>query len=231
MEQWKKYLHCSILKLNHKQTLEDLDNIIHSLFSDESTGHDYDHTKRVVNLTSRFVLPQSNAFVALAIAYLHDVFDDKVNKVENLEIALRDFFSKYELDFDGYEDEIILGVSQIGYKGGFGVKNKTHEADLVSDADLMEAMGALGIARTFYYAGSKNTPLFKDTDRQRNIESIEDYRKDNVHALQHFDEKLLKLRPLIVTPRAQAMADRRAKVLRDFYDEFYLEIEESTNKE
>ena len=196
-----------MLKPSYKQTLNQLETIIHSLFSDENTGHDFAHIKRVVNLTARFVDIGINEFVALSIAYLHDVFDDKINKVDNINEALRNFFKVHNLNFEGFEDEIILGVSQIGYKGGLGVKNKTREASIVSDADYLDAIGAIGIARTLYYANRKNTPL--------------------VDSLIHFDEKLFKLKDLIVNDKAKALAEKRHQVLRNFYDDFMSELEES----
>lgn len=217
-----------MLKLKQKQTLEHLDNVIRALFADEASGHDYYHVKRVVNLTTRFLYSGVNEFVALAIAYLHDVFDDKVHKVDNLDLALKDFFETHQLDFHPHVDAIILGVSQIGYKGGFGVVNKTPEATLVSDADLIESMGAIGIARTFYYAGSKNTPLFLEGDFNRTIDSLADYRKESPHALAHFDEKLLKLVDLIVTDKAKVIARHRHQTLVQFYEAFYQEMEESS---
>ena len=216
-----------MLKLSQKQTLKQLDTIIKDVFSQEETGHDYAHTKRVVNLTSRFVYAEVDAFVALSIAYLHDVFDDKINKVDNISTALSEFFIKHKIDFEDKEEEIILGVSQIGYKGGFGVKHKTPEATLVSDADYLEAMGSIGIARTFYYAGSKGTPLFNDQSSPRDIDSLETYRTESNHALAHFDEKLLKLVHLIESPKAQEIAKRRHAMLVSFHQEFMMEIEES----
>lgn len=219
-----------MLKLSQAQTLNHLDQIIRTHFEGEETGHDYGHIKRVVNLTARFVYGEVNEFVALSIAYLHDVFDDKVNKVDNLTIALKKLFIENDLNFEGFEDEIILGVSQIGYKGGFGVKHKTPEATLVSDADLLESMGAIGIARTFYYAGSKNTPLYIEGIETAEIDSLEAYRKESAHALAHFDDKLLKLVNLIVSDKAKIIAKRRHETLMNFHQEFYLEMEESSNK-
>ena len=216
-----------MLKLSQKQTLNQLELVIQSQFSDELTGHDFAHIKRVVNLTTRFVSNEINEFVALSIAYLHDVFDDKINKVDNLEKALLDYFDKHKLNFEGFEDEIILGVSQIGYKGGFGVKDKIPEATLVSDADYLDAIGAIGIARTFYYAGSKNTPLFIPNTPTGSINSLDEYRKESAHALAHFDDKLLKLNDLIVSKKARELAQRRHKMLQLFYKEFMLEMDES----
>lgn len=217
-----------MLKLSQKQTLKQLDIIIKDVFSQEETGHDYAHTKRVVNLTSRFVYPGVDAFVSLSIAYLHDVFDDKINKVDDLSTALSKFFIKHDLDFEGKEQDIKLGVSQIGYKGGFGVKHKTPEATLVSDADYLEAMGSIGIARTFYYAGSKGTPLFIGGLSLRDIDSLETYREESKHALAHLDEKLLKLVHLIESPKAKEIAARRHAMLVSFHDEFMLEMEEAS---
>ncbi|CAH2762850.1 phosphohydrolase [Erysipelothrix amsterdamensis] len=216
-----------MLSNNQICILDNLDQNIFKMMSKDKSGHDYYHIKRVVNLTSRLISETDNEFVIKVIAYLHDVFDDKIFKTDNLELALKNLFREWDLNFEGYDDEIILGVSQIGYKGGFGIKNKIRVAQIVSDADYLDAMGAIGIARTFYYAGSKGTPLYDPTLKRIEIDSLSTYRNTERNAIEHLDEKLIKLYELLETEEAKKIGRVRHQRLLDFYQAFYDEMNES----
>lgn len=209
------------------KTLDNLDHCIFDLMSKEHTGHDYYHVKRVVNLTSRLICNTDNEFVIKAIAYLHDVYDDKVSKTSDLGSDLKKLIETWCLDFEGYENEIIQGVSQIGYKGGFGIKHKIRPAQIVSDADYLDSMGAIGIARTFYYAGSKGSNLYNPNLERISIDSLDTYRNAERNAIDHFDEKLLKLYDSLETEKARAIGKVRHQRLKDYYRNFYDEMNES----
>lgn len=216
-----------MLSNNQIFILDNLDQNIFKMMSKDKSGHDYYHIKRVVNLTSRLISETDNEFVIKVIAYLHDVFDDKICKTDNLELSLKNLFFEWDLDLEGYDDEIILGVSQIGYKGGFGIQNKIRVAQIVSDADYLDAMGAIGIARTFYYAGSKGTPLYDPTLKSIEIDSLLTYRNTERNAIAHLDEKLIKLYDLLETEKAKKIGKVRHQRLLDFYQAFYDEMNES----
>lgn len=216
-----------MLSNNQIFILDNLDQNIFKMMSKDKSGHDYYHIKRVVNLTSRLISETDNEFVIKVIAYLHDVFDDKIFKTDNLELSLKNLFLEWDLDLEGYDDEIILGVSQIGYKGGFGTQNKIRVAQIVSDADYLDAMGAIGIARTFYYAGSKGTPLYDPTLKSIEIDSLSTYRNTERNAIAHLDEKLIKLYDLLETENAKKIGKVRHQRLLDFYQAFYDEMNQS----
>ncbi|CAM4228482.1 phosphohydrolase [Erysipelothrix inopinata] len=217
-----------MLSNKQKNTLEIIDSLVENHFNGESTGHDYQHIKRVVNLTSRLIAKEDNAFVPLCIAYFHDVFDDKISPTDNLDKSLRELFIEWNLDLEGNETEIILGVSQIGYRGGYGVRDKIKSAQYVSDADLIDSMGAIGIARTFYYAGSKGTPIYDPNLVGQSYSNFEEYRNVERNAIDHFDEKLLKIIDWVTTPEGIKIAKRRQALMQEYYDQFYLEIEETS---
>lgn len=205
------------------QTLNTVEVNIKSLFKNDFTGHDYDHIKRVVNLTTRLLVEEANHFVTLMIAYFHDVFDDKL--IVNTEYStLNDYVVAWQLDLDGFDAEIAEGIKSIGFKGGFVKVEKSLEATIVSDADYLDSMGAIGIGRAFYYAGSKGLP-FHDSDLEGLVATDYDsYRNLQRNAIAHFDEKLLKLKNYIVTPKGRELAERRHQVLQEFYKEFYDEL-------
>ncbi|WP_236261976.1 HD domain-containing protein [Erysipelothrix aquatica] len=215
-----------MLSKHEQSVLSNIDTHIFDYFQNETSGHDYYHIKRVVDITSRLIALEDEArYLALLIAYFHDVFDDKVNPTDDLDSSLRELFKSWNLDFEGLESEIIAGVAQIGYKGGHGVVNKTYAAQYVSDADMIDSMGAIGIARTFYYAGSKGTPIYDPTLKGVTIESYDDYRNVQRNAIDHFDEKLLKLIDWIKTPEGKRMAQERHDLMQAFKDQFYKEMD------
>ncbi|QIK69944.1 phosphohydrolase [Erysipelothrix sp. HDW6C] len=209
-------------------TLKQIDTHIQVYFAHEQSGHDYNHIKRVVNLTSRLIaIDDPQRYLALLIAYFHDVFDDKVNPTHDLKSSLMSLFSDWNLDFAELTEDIINGVAQIGYKGGYGVRHKTYAAQYVSDADILDSMGAMGIARTFYYAGSKGTPLYDPKLENVTYTTEEEYRSVQRNAIAHFDEKLLKLIDWIETPKAKVIAAKRHALMDQFYVSFYDEVAES----
>lgn len=215
-----------MLTPKQNETLSKLDTVIFTLFERETTGHDYYHIKRVVDLTTRLMsISDPELYLALLIAYSHDIFDDKTNPTQNLEQSLKDFYSKHNLDLEGMEDAVIAGVKQIGYKGGFGVKEKTHAAQYVSDADILDAMGAVGIARTFYYAGSKGHIFHDPTLKTEIPDTLEAYRSSKRNPIAHFNEKLLLLKDWVKTPQGIVEASKRHQILLDFYQQFIEEVE------
>lgn len=212
-----------MLDSKQKQTINELHDHVKNFLKEDTTGHDFEHIKRVVNLTTRF-LTSENHFVALSIAYMHDLFDDKLNKVDNIDEAFNQLINAWNLDLLNYNQEILQGVKSIGFKGGFNEATQSKEASLVSDADYLDAMGAIGIARTFYYAGSKGHPLYKEELKNVEIHNEEDYRNKERNAIAHFDEKLFKLKDLIKNPEAKILAEERHALLIEFYNQFMNEI-------
>lgn len=214
-----------MLSSDQKDILNTVDKEIYRMFHQEHTGHDYYHIKRVVDLTAR-LMPSDDPeyFLALMIAYCHDVFDDKINPSHDLHHDFKVLFTKWGINVNGLEEAIINGVQEIGYKGGFGVKSKSHAATFVSDADLLDAMGAVGIARTFYYAGSKGQHFHDPSLEFTMPDSLESYRKLNRNPIDHFNEKLLLLKDWIVTEPGKREAIKRHATLQQFYDDFIREV-------
>ena len=213
-----------MLDSKQQQTINELHDHVKNFLKEDTTGHDFEHIKRVVKLTTRF-LTSENHFVALSIAYMHDLFDDKINKVDNIDDAFRKLITQWNLNLEDSHQAILQGVKSIGFKGGFNKATQSKEASLVSDADYLDALGAIGIARTFYYAGSKGHPLYKKELANVEIQNEEDYRNKERNAIAHFDEKLFKLKDLIKSPEARILAEKRHAYLKDFYNEFMDEIE------
>jgi len=203
--------------------LEIVQKEVEKLLKSDKTGHSYDHIKRVVGLTTRLLVDEACEYTALMIAYLHEIFDDKLLlPYDNLD----EIYETWGLVKTEHFSEIEKGIKSIGFKGGFEVSEKSLEAQIVSDADLLDAMGAIGIGRAFYYAGSKGQP-FHDYELEGVVATdYLSYRSKNKNVMGHFDEKLLRLKDFIVTEKGKQIAQKRHKMLQLFYDTFYEELKE-----
>lgn len=215
------------MNLTSKQikTINKLEHHLFALFKDEASGHDFGHIKRVVGLTTRLLHEPADAFIALVVAYLHDVFDDKLT-ITSLSFDV--LMTQWGIDLEDSHEQIERDIKTIGYKGGYQTPSRSLEATIVSDADLLDSMGAIGIARAFYYAGFKGLPFHDDTLMGVVATNYDDYRNLKRNAIAHFDEKLLKLKDAVVTPKAKKMADQRHQILKKFYDDFYQELHEGS---
>lgn len=182
-----------------------------SVFAGDSSGHDFDHTMRVYRMASR-IAEEENAdlqIVQLA-ALLHDVDDKKLSpktyeKKDNAVMFLRDNGLK--------EDKIRMIVeiiSQISFSAGNGVPT-TIEGKCVQDADRLDAIGAIGIGRAFAFGGSRGRQMHDPTG------------EDKSSTIQHFYDKLLKLKGLMNTSTGQLLAEERDTFMRTFLDQFYAE--------
>ena len=168
-------------------------------------AHDGNHVKRVVQLSQQLCQASANAdpFRAALLAWLHDLNDDKLTS-DLGSTAIEAFLEgigveKSDIDF------VLQGIPYISYRKYPKLSPDIPiEIRLVQDADRMDAMGAIGIARTFAYGGAKG----------RSLEE----------SLAHFDEKLLKLYDLLSTDAAKALAADRRDFLRQFYNQFQAEM-------
>ncbi len=202
------------------QTLEAVDRNIKDLFSSDASGHDYDHIKRVVNLTARLLVDKANPFVTFMIAYMHDVFDDKMSFEYT---SLNQYVEGWDIDLEGYDDLIEEGIASIGFKNG-KVVERSLEASIVSDADFIDAMGAVGIARAFYYAGYKGLPFHDNELEGLKAKNYDEYRNLKRNVVAHFDEKLLKLIDFVATEKGREIAVERHEIMVSFYNQFMSEV-------
>lgn len=220
----KKSYHYWMKHLNNHEIihLELVKENVEKHFRSDTSGHSYDHIKRVVELTTRLLVEGACVYTTYMIAYLHDIFDDKL---DNPFSNLSEVYTAWGLEKDDKFEAIEAGILSVGFKGGFETVTRSLEAEIVSDADLLDAMGAIGIGRAFYYAGSKGQPF-----HERSLEGIvssnyEEYRNLKRNVLAHFEEKLLKLKDQVVTKRGKVIAVQRDEVIRRFYKQFKDELD------
>jgi len=186
-------------------TIEAAKEYIRELFSGNAGGHDASHTLRVYQnalLIAENENPCNMEIVSLA-ALLHDADDHKLFHTENNSNA-RQFLASQKLDKELIE-EIIRAINSVSFSRNRGRKPETIEGMIVQDADRLDAIGAIGIARTFAYGG----------EHGRSLES----------SVQHFHDKLLLLKEEMNTEAARKLAEDRHR----FMEQFLLEYQKETD--
>ena len=189
-------------------------------------GHDYSHALRVMHNAEKIAESEGgNVVMIQAAALLHDVSDEKFsngNTVIGLKLT-ENILKKAK--FKSAEIAKILEIiKNISYKGGFNSSGvPSIECAIVQDADRLDAIGAIGIARAFHYGGYKNRELYNPDIEPQEFATAEEYRKSNGPTLNHFYEKLLKLKYLMNTPTAKELAEPRHQFLEQFLEQFLSE--------
>ncbi len=189
-------------------------------------GHDWFHTLRVYNNAVLIAKQEPvNLFIVQLGALLHDIADSKFHDGDETigpKIA-REFLFKHNVDSTIIE-HVVQIIENISFKGGNEAQNfKSPELDVVQDADRLDAIGAIGIARCFNYGGFKNRALY-DPEIKPNLNmSKEEYKASTAPTINHFYEKLLLLKDKMHTKTAQKVAAERHIYMTQFLDQFYNE--------
>ena len=191
----------------------------------DASGHDWFHTLRVLHLAEQIAAAEPGADMEAVrlIALLHDVDDRKLSPRthENLDNA-RNFLKKNGMAEDRLH-LILTGISQISYKGTDSVSPDTIEAKCVQDADRLDAMGAMGIARAFAFGGSRGRSMYDpEQPPEKNMDG-EAYARTQGPTINHFYEKLLLLKDMMNTETGRRMAQHRHGYMEAFLEEFYAE--------
>lgn len=189
-------------------------------------GHDYSHAIRVMQNAELIAQSEGGDIeIIQAAALLHDVSDEKFsngNTVIGLKLT-ENILKKAK--FKPAEREKILDIiKNISYKGGFNASTiPSIECAIVQDADRLDAIGAIGIARAFHYGGYKNRELYNPEIEPQDYANADEYRNSTGPTINHFYEKLLKLKYLMNTPTAKELAEPRHQFLETFLEEFISE--------
>ncbi|MBM7614123.1 HD domain-containing protein [Alkaliphilus hydrothermalis] len=193
----------------------------------EGSGHDWWHIYRVTQLSKKIAQKEgANLYICTLAALLHDIADEKLNESEEGGIMkVKNWLQSQSVETS--DMEIILEIiSTISFKGGNGPALTMLEAKIVQDADRLDAIGAIGISRCFAYSGSIGTVIYDPKIPIRDKLTKEEYRqKEKSTAINHFYEKLLKLKDLMNTKTGKEMAVKRHEYMEGFLEEFYGEWE------
>ncbi|QHN64419.1 HD domain-containing protein [Bergeyella cardium] len=199
---------------------------VKEMLKDAEAGHDWFHTERVWKLAQKIALKEGGDSLIIQLgALLHDIADPKFHNGDET-LALRianDFLQTQNLDSQQIE-QVLFIIKNISFKNrNEAPTHKNIELQIVQDADRLDAIGALGIARTFNFGGFKNNLMYHPEIPPRINLSKEDYKKSNGTTINHFYEKLLLLRDLMNTPTAYQMAEERHNFMLIFLEQFYKE--------
>lgn len=195
---------------------------------DAEGGHDWFHTLRVFNNSILISKKEEvDTFVVLLGALLHDIADSKfTNGDETVGPKLaREFLTSIQVD-QSIIDHVILIIENISFKGGNDhQKFQSPELDVIQDADRLDALGAIGIARTFNYGGFKNRDLYNPEIQPNLNMSKEEYKSSTAPTINHFYEKLLLLKDRMNTKTGREIATQRHEFMVQYLEQFYAEWE------
>lgn len=197
--------------------LASAENFAFELLKDEPTGHDFHHVKRVVELSKHLCESElADVDDAILIAWLHDVGDYKLHggKDQTQEIITKFFASFPEVSITK-QQKIMDEIQRVSFSKG--KIPQTLEGKIVQDADRLEALGAIGIARCFAYGGKKGNPIYQPGFPLTAVYGD----KSSIH---HFYEKLLKIKDLMNTESAKKIAEERHAFMETFLKQFFKEL-------
>lgn len=211
--------------MNKELVVNNTIEFIKNEFCDEGSGHDWFHIERVYK-NACYILKrevEADEFIVKLTALLHDVDDWKFSSSNTTNTSRIEEF----LNSQKVEESDILKITDIiktlSFKGGVvDSSQKTIEGMIVQDADRLDSIGAIGVARAFTYGGYKNNIIYDPEIKPVKFKSLDEVKKKNT-TINHFYEKLLKLKDLMNTKSAKDLAEKRHKYMEDFLENFYSE--------
>lgn len=204
-----------------EQTIQEAIKFVKSIFQNDFSGHDYYHSMRVYRTALKIAKAEKADFEIVALAaLLHDVDDQKLSpqtaKKKNHAVS-------FMLGQNVPENAIIQIckiIDEVSFKGTASVQPSTIEGKCVQDADRLDALGAIGIARTFAYGGNHNRAIYDPELPPQLAMNQEEYQNNKSSSLNHFYEKLFLLKELMNTKTGRTIAESRTQYMKQFVDEF-----------
>ncbi len=206
--------------------LENTQNFVKKQLESAESGHDWFHIERVYKNALLLAKEETcNLEVVQLAALLHDIADSKFHDGDESigpNIA-RDFLIKENVA-EGIISHVVAIIENISFKGGNFEKNfSSKELEIVQDADRLDAIGAIGIARTFNYGGFKNRAIYNPEILPNLTMSKEAYKNSTAPTINHFYEKLLLLKDKMNTKTGKKIAQKRHNFMETFLEQFYNE--------
>jgi uncharacterized protein len=216
--------------VNQNTIIKKAKNFVQQRFKGAEGGHDWFHTKRVL-ANSIHIGKEENAdlFVVQLAAILHDVADAKFHDGDETlgpEIASQ-LLTELNVD-ESRREHIIKIIETVSFKNSLSATEKPFnsiELQIVQDADRLDAIGAIGIARAFNYGGFKNRELYNPKIAPNVKMSKEEYKNSSAPTINHFYEKLLLLKGKMNTSAGKKLAEKRHAFMLKYLDQFYKEWE------
>ena len=212
--------------MNNLEIIEDAKKFVQQQLTNAEGGHDWFHILRVYN-NSLLISKRENVneFVVSLGALLHDIADSKFhdgNENVGPKVA-REFLFKHDVD-SAVIEHVVKIIENISFKGGNETqKFRSPELDVIQDADRLDAIGAIGIARCFNYGGFKDRSLYNPDIKPNLNMSKEEYKSSDSSTINHFYEKLLLLKDRMNTKTGRQIAEKRHQFMMSYLDQFYAE--------
>lgn len=201
-------------------------NFVKEKLEGAEAGHDWFHIERVWKLSKKIAEQEGGNLEVIELsALLHDIADPKFhNGDETLALKIsKDFLEEIHVNAELIE-QVLFVIKNISFKNrAEAPENPPLELQIVQDADRLDAIGAIGIARTFNFGGFKNNLMYHPEIKPNLGMNKEEYKKSNGTTINHFYEKLLLLKDLMNTETAKKIASERHNFMLQFLDEFYKE--------
>ena len=210
--------------MNNETLLNQTGIYVRSLLEDDSSGHDWYHIHRVRALALLIARTEgADLFLVELAALLHDVDDWKLAGVDADGQKAVNWLRRCEVD-NQIVERVVRIIEGVSFKGA-GVVTSTidPECKALQDADRLDAIGAIGIARTFAYGGSRGRGIYDPEIAPVMHVDFENYKKSNAPTINHFYEKLLLLKDQMQTPTGRILAEQRHKYMVGFLEQFYAE--------
>ncbi len=212
--------------MNHEIIILKTIDFVKNVLAEAEGGHDWWHIYRVWKLSKHIAKHEDvDVFVVGLGALLHDIADSKFygGDEEIGPLMAREFLTS-----QGIDEEVVAHIENIikniSFKGGNHIQTfRSPELDVVQDADRLDAMGAVGIARTFSFGGYKGRGIFNPEIAPNLNMTKDEYKNSDAPSINHFYEKLLLLKDRMNTDTAKEIANHRHQYMLQYLDEFYKE--------
>ncbi len=204
-----------------EQLVQNATKFIKEIFQNDFSGHDFFHSMRVYRTAMKIAEAEHADMQVVALAaLLHDVDDRKLSPMtaEKKENAAR--FMRSQNVPESEIRQVCQIIDEVSFKGTDSVRPSTPEGKCVQDADRLDALGAIGIARTFAYGGSHNCAIYDPELPPRTAMNQAQYYSSKSTSLNHFYEKLFLLEGMMNTETGKAIARKRTQYMQQFVDEF-----------
>jgi len=209
-----------------KRVIKNTEKFVKARLAGEGTGHDWWHIERV-RKNARLICKSEKAdfFIVELAVLLHDVGDRKVIHQDADDYSIAESFLKTQGISDEVLEQVMYIIKNISFSKSLNRRKASASTEfyVVQDADRLDAMGAIGIARAFAFGGSKSRPLYDPRQKAGTARSTKAYKQIKSSSLHHFEEKLFLLRDLMNTRAARKIASRRHKYMKAYVKQFLSE--------
>lgn len=212
--------------MDHQEIIDTTVSFVKKTLSNSESGHNWFHIERVWRNAKLIAASEKvNLLIVELAALLHDIADSKFhNGDESIgpETA-RKFLAEHAVEKD-ISEHVVNIIANISFKGGNHDQHfKSLELSVVQDADRLDAIGAIGIARAFHYGGFKNREIYDPSISPKMDMTKEEYKFSNTPTINHFYEKLLLLKDRMNTATGKKLAEQRHAFMESYLQQFYQE--------